>query len=54
MVGLSMPNFWLAANVLLHTGCGVPLAAAAMMAPLWVDPWSNCSRWQCLIALSLA
>ena len=55
MVGLSMPNFWLAAMLLLITGVVFHWQPQLLLAPLWVDPWSNLQQMAMpVIALSLA
>ena len=55
MVGLSMPNFWLAAMLLLITGVVFHWQPQLLLAPLWVDPWSNLQQMAMpVVALSLA
>jgi len=55
MVGLSVPNFWLAAMLLLITGVVFHWQPQLLLAPLWVDPWSNLQQMAMpVIALSLA
>ena len=55
MVGLSMPNFWLAAMLLLVTGVVFHWQPGLLLAPPWVDPWSNLQQMAMpVIALSLA
>jgi len=55
MVGLSMPNFWLAAMLLLVTGVVFHWQPGLLLVPPWVDPWSNLQQMAMpVIALSLA
>jgi peptide/nickel transport system permease protein len=55
MVGLSVPNFWLAAMLLLITGVVFHWQPQLLLAPLWVDPWSNLQQMAMpVVALSLA
>ena len=55
MVGLSVPNFWLAAMLLLITGVVFHWQPQLLLAPLWVDPWSNLQQMAMPVsALSLA
>jgi peptide/nickel transport system permease protein len=55
MVGLSIPNFWLAAMLLLVTGVVFHWQPGLLLVPPWVDPWSNLQQMAMpVIALSLA
>ncbi len=55
MLGLSMPNFWLAAMLLLVTGVVFHWQPGLLLVPPWVDPWSNLQQMAMpVIALSLA
>jgi peptide/nickel transport system permease protein len=55
MVGLSMPNFWLAAMLLLVTGVVFHWQPPLLLAPAWVDPWTNLQQLAMPVAaLSLA
>ena len=55
MVGLSVPNFWLAAMLLLVTGVVFHWQPGLLLVPPWVDPWSNLQQMAMpVIALSLA
>jgi len=55
MVGLSMPNFWLAAMLLLVTGAVFHWQPGLLLVAPWVDPWSNLQQMAMpVIALSLA
>ena len=55
MVGLSMPNFWLAAMLLLITGVVFRWQPQLLLVPPWVDPWTNLQQMAMpVIALSLA
>jgi peptide/nickel transport system permease protein len=55
MVGLSMPNFWLAAMLLLITGVVFHWQPSLLLVPPWVDPWTNLQQMAMpVIALSLA
>ena len=55
MVGLSMPNFWLAAMLLLVTGVVFHWQPGLLLVPPWVDPWTNLQQMAMpVIALSLA
>jgi len=55
MVGLSMPNFWLAAMLLLVTGVVFHWQPSLLLVPPWVDPWTNLQQMAMpVIALSLA
>jgi peptide/nickel transport system permease protein len=55
MVGLSMPNFWLAAMLLLITGVVFHWQPQLLLAPPWVDPWANLQQMAMpVVALSLA
>jgi peptide/nickel transport system permease protein len=55
MVGLSVPNFWLAAMLLLVTGVVFHWQPQLLLVSLWVDPWTNLQQMAMpVIALSLA
>jgi peptide/nickel transport system permease protein len=55
MLGLSVPNFWLAAMLLLVTGVVFHWQPRLLLVPPWVDPWSNLQQMAMpVIALSLA
>lgn len=55
MVGLSMPNFWLAAMLLLVTGVVFHWQPQLLLVPPWVDPWTNLQQMAMpVVALSLA
>jgi peptide/nickel transport system permease protein len=55
MVGLSVPNFWLAAMLLLVTSVVFHWQPPLLLEPLWVDPWTNLQQMAMpVIALSLA
>jgi peptide/nickel transport system permease protein len=55
MLGLSIPNFWLAAMLLLVTGVVFHWQPGLLLVPPWVDPWSNLQQMAMpVIALSLA
>jgi len=55
MVGLSIPNFWLAAMLLLITGVVFHWQPSLLLVPPWVDPWTNLQQMAMpVIALSLA
>jgi len=55
MLGLSIPNFWLAAMLLLVTGVVFHWQPQLLLAPPWVDPWANLQQMVMpVIALSLA
>jgi peptide/nickel transport system permease protein len=55
MVGLSMPNFWLASMLLLITGVVFHWQPPLLLAPPWVDPWTNLQQLAMPVAaLSLA
>jgi peptide/nickel transport system permease protein len=55
MVGLSMPNFWLAAMLLLITGVVFRWQPQLLLVPPWVDPWTNLQQMAMpVVALSLA
>jgi peptide/nickel transport system permease protein len=55
MVGLSMPNFWLAAMLLLVTGMVFHWQPSLLLVAPWVDPWTNLQQMAMpVIALSLA
>jgi peptide/nickel transport system permease protein len=55
MVGLSIPNFWLAAMLLLVTGVVFHWQPSLLLVPPWVDPWTNLQQMAMpVIALSLA
>jgi len=55
MVGLSVPNFWLAAMLLLVTGVVFHWQPGLLLVPPWVDPWTNLQQMAMpVIALSLA
>lgn len=55
MVGLSIPNFWLAAMLLLVTGVVFHWQPGLLLVPPWVDPWTNLQQMAMpVIALSLA
>lgn len=55
MLGLSVPNFWLAAMLLLVTGVVLHWQPPLLLEPLWVDPWTNLQQMAMpVIALSLA
>jgi peptide/nickel transport system permease protein len=55
MLGLSVPNFWLAAMLLLVTGVVFHWQPQLLLAPLWADPWTNLQQMAMpVIALSLA
>ena len=55
MIGLSMPNFWLAAMLLLVTGVVFHWQPSLLLVPPWVDPWTNVQQMAMpVIALSLA
>jgi peptide/nickel transport system permease protein len=55
MVGLSVPNFWLAAMLLLVTGVVFHWQPQLLLVPPWVDPWVNLQQMAMpVIALSLA
>jgi peptide/nickel transport system permease protein len=55
MVGLSMPNFWLAAMLLLITGVVFHWQPPLLLVPPWVDPWTNLQQLAMPVAaLSLA
>jgi peptide/nickel transport system permease protein len=55
MVGLSVPNFWLAAMLLLITGVVFRWQPQLLLVPPWVDPWTNLQQMAMpVVALSLA
>jgi peptide/nickel transport system permease protein len=55
MLGLSVPNFWLAAMLLLVTGVVFHWQPQLLLVPPWVDPWANLQQMAMpVIALSLA
>jgi peptide/nickel transport system permease protein len=55
MVGLSVPNFWLAAMLLLVTGVVLHWQPRLLLVPPWVDPWTNVQQMAMpVVALSLA
>jgi peptide/nickel transport system permease protein len=55
MLGLSVPNFWLAAMLLLVTGVVFHWQPQLLLVPPWVDPWTNLQQMAMpVIALSLA
>jgi peptide/nickel transport system permease protein len=55
MLGLSVPNFWLAAMLLLVTGVVFRWQPQLLLVPPWVDPWANLQQMAMpVIALSLA
>jgi peptide/nickel transport system permease protein len=55
MLGLSVPNFWLAAMLLLVTGVVFHWQPQLLLVPPWVDPWTNVQQMAMpVIALSLA
>jgi peptide/nickel transport system permease protein len=55
MFGLSIPNFWLAAMLLLVTGVVLHWQPPLLLVPPWVDPWTNLQQMTMpVIALSLA
>jgi peptide/nickel transport system permease protein len=55
MVGLSVPNFWLAAMLLLVTGVVFHWQPRLLLVPPWVDPWTNLQQMAMpVVALSLA
>ena len=55
MLGLSIPNFWLAAMLLLVTGVVFHWQPQLLLVPPWVDPWANLQQMVMpVIALSLA
>jgi peptide/nickel transport system permease protein len=55
MVGLSVPNFWLAAMLLLVTGVVLHWQPRLLLIPPWVDPWTNVQQMAMpVVALSLA
>ncbi len=55
MVGLSMPNFWLAAMLLLVTGVVFHWQPPLLLVSPWVDPWTNLQQLAMPVAaLSLA
>jgi peptide/nickel transport system permease protein len=55
MVGLSMPNFWLAAMLLLITGVVFHWQPRLLLVAPWVDPWTNLQQMAMpVVALSLA
>jgi peptide/nickel transport system permease protein len=55
MVGLSMPNFWLAAMLLLVTGVVFHWQPRLLLVPPWVDLWTNLQQMAMpVVALSLA
>ncbi len=55
MFGLSVPNFWLAAMLLLITGVVLHWQPPLLLVPPWVDPWANLQQMAMpVIALSLA
>ncbi|MBV9172175.1 MAG: ABC transporter permease [Chloroflexi bacterium] len=55
IVGLSVPNFWLAAMLLLVTGVVFHWQPPLLLAPLWVDPLTNLQQMALpVVALSLA
>jgi peptide/nickel transport system permease protein len=55
MVGLSVPNFWLAAMLLLVTGVVLHWQPRLLLVPPWVDPWTNVQQLAMpVVALSLA
>lgn len=55
IVGLSIPNFWLAAMLLLVTGVVFHWQPPLLLVPPWVDPWTNLAQMALpVIALSLA
>jgi peptide/nickel transport system permease protein len=55
MVGLSMPNFWLAAMLLLVTGVVFHWQPSLLLVAPWTDPWTNLQQMAMpVIALSRA
>jgi peptide/nickel transport system permease protein len=55
MVGLSVPNFWLAAMLLLVTGVILRWQPRLLLVAPWEDPWTNIQQMAMpVIALSLA
>jgi peptide/nickel transport system permease protein len=55
MVGLSVPNFWLAAMLLLFTSVVFRWQPSLRLVPFWEDPLTNLSQlWMAVLALSLA
>jgi peptide/nickel transport system permease protein len=55
MFGLSVPNFWLAAMLLLVTGVVLHWQPPLLLLPPWIDPWTNLQQMAMpVIALSLA
>jgi peptide/nickel transport system permease protein len=55
MVGLSVPNFWLAAMLLLFTSVVFRWQPSLRLVPFWEDPLTNLSQlWMPVLALSLA
>jgi peptide/nickel transport system permease protein len=55
MVGLSVPNFWLAAMLLLVTSVVFRWQPNLRLVPFWEDPLTNLSQlWMPTVALSLA
>ena len=55
MIGLSVPNFWLAAMLLLVTGVVFHWQPQLLLVPPWVDLWTNLQQMAMpVVALSLA
>lgn len=55
MFGLSMPNFWLAAMLLLITSVVFRWQPSLRLVPFWEDPATNLSQlWMPVVALSLS